>query len=73
MDIDSRLDKIDGSISEMSKTLTAHVAYSEGLELPKRMDNAERAIRTKPSWYGLSGAITALGIILTVIFTAMKG
>ena len=69
MELEDRVDKQGDLISEMSAAMSAHINYYKGLELADRVRRNDK----KPGWMGLSGAITALGIILTVIFTAMKG
>jgi len=80
MEIEAKLSNIDTNVQELTIAMEKHISLSEGLDLPKRMTDAEKRIdksesniEKKPSWSGISSALGALSLIIGMIYMVAKG
>ena len=72
MDIEGKIDKIGDKVDNLTSIVEKHIAKDEGLQLPERMGKVETKIKTKVSWVGLSGALTALSGVVALVVMIVK-
>lgn len=65
--------ELGGKMDGIHTTLTSHVAFDKGLNLPTRMTVAESNIRKKASWGALVSGVVVLGVLIGGAIAIAKG